>query len=280
MNNPSESFNVDDLIEPGYHGSLFTYSKKIWERREYLSQVPRHELRSQQMGTLLGNVWHLLNPILSITVYALIFGVILQVDRGVSNFVSFVAIGVFVFSFTQKAVTTGSQSIIKNRGLIRSISFPRALLPITSVTTELLAFIPGLMVMFATCLVTGANPKWSWLLIPVLILVQFILTIGATLIAARATSLYGDVKNILPFLFRLLFYGSGVLFSVDAYVTNDLLQKLFIANPMFDILEIYRWAILGGQVSYSEVLALAIWTILLFSIGVSWFRRGEAAYGI
>ena len=113
-----------------------------------------------------------------------------------------------------------------------------------------------------------------------LIFFQFILSIGATLIAARATSMYGDVKNILPFLFRLLFYGSGVLFSVDAYVTNDLLRKLFIANPMFDILEIYRWAILGGQVSYSEVLALAIWVILLLSIGVSWFRRGEAAYGI
>ena len=134
--------------------------------------------------------------------------------------------------------------------------------------------------MFVTCLVTGASPKWSWFLVPVLIFFQFILSIGATLIAARATSMYGDVKNILPFLFRLLFYGSGVLFSVDAYVTNDLLCKLFIANPMFDILEIYRWAILGGQVSYSEVLALAIWVILLLSIGVSWFRRGEAAYGI
>ena len=231
------------------------------------------------MGTLLGNIWHLLNPILSITVYAVIFGVVLKVDRGVSNFVAFVAIGVFVFSFTQKSVVTGSQSLTKNRGLIRSISFPRALLPITSVMTELLAFLPGLAVMFLTCLVTGAMPRVSWLLIPLLILIQFILNTGATLIAARSSSRYGDVKNILPFLFRLLFYGSGVLFSVDAYVTDDRLRTLFVVNPMFDVLEIYRWAILGGNVSQAEVIALAIWTIALFSFGIFWFRRGETTYG-
>ena len=109
--------------------------------------------------------------------------------------------------------------------------------------------------------------------------IQFILNTGATLIAARSSSRYGDVKNILPFLFRLLFYGSGVLFSVDAYVTDDRLRTLFVVNPMFDVLEIYRWAILGGNVSQAEVIALAIWTIALFSFGIFWFRRGETTYG-
>tara|TARA_Y100001970_G_scaffold20703_1_gene23364 strand:- start:10094 stop:10948 length:855 start_codon:yes stop_codon:yes gene_type:complete len=269
----------DGLIKPGHHGSLLDYMRKIWERREYLYQVPKHELRSQQMGTVLGNVWHLLNPILSIVVYAVIFGVILKVDRGVSNFVAFVAIGVFVFSFSQKSIITGSQSIVKNRTLIRSINFPRALLPITSVSTEFLAFLPGLAVMFATCIATGANPKLSWVIIPALILVQFIFNCGATLIAARATARYGDVKNILPFVFRLLFYGSGVLFSVDAYVTNELMRNLFVLNPMFNILELYRWAILGGSISSVELFALAAWTICLFYFGVFWFRKGESSYG-
>lgn len=272
--------NDDGLIKPGHHGSLFEYMGKIWERREYLYQVPKHELRSQQMGTVLGNIWHLLNPILSIAVYALIFGVILKVDRGVTNFVAFVAIGVFVFSFSQKSITTGAQSIIKNRTLIRSVNFPRALLPITSVSTEFLAFLPGLAVMFITCIATGANPKVTWALIPVLILLQFIFNCGATLIAARSTARYRDVKNILPFMFRLLFYGSGVLFSVDAYVTNQLVRNLFVLNPMFNILEIYRWSILGGDIAAIEILALFLWTFILFYFGFFWFRKGEFSYGI
>ena len=257
-----------------------SYISKLAERREFIIRVPKHELRSQQMGTLLGNVWHLLNPILSIAVYALIFGVILKVDRGVNNFVSFVAVGVFIFSFTQKSVITGSQSLIKNRGLIRSISFPRALLPITSVTTEFLAFIPGLFVMFITCLATGTRPQLSWLLVPILLIVHFIFNTGVTLIAARATTHFNDVKNILPFVFRLLFYGSGVLFSVDAYVTNDLVRSLFAINPIFDLLEIYRWAILGGDVSFVEVIGLLLWTMAFFTFGIFWFRQGESSYGV
>ena len=280
MPKSSNELNLEGLFYPGFHGSFMSYISKLAERREFIIKVPKHELRSQQMGTLLGNVWHLLNPILSIAVYALIFGVILKVDRGVNNFVSFVAVGVFIFSFTQKSVITGSQSLIKNRGLIRSISFPRALLPITSVTTEFLAFLPGLLVMFITCLATGTRPQLSWLLVPILLIVHFIFNTGVTLIAARATTHFNDVKNILPFVFRLLFYGSGVLFSVDAYVTNDLVRSLFAINPIFDLLEIYRWAILGGDVSFVEVIGLLLWTVAFFTFGIFWFRQGESSYGV
>ena len=280
MPKSSNDLNLEGLFYPGFHGSFMSYISKLAERREFIIKVPKHELRSQQMGTLLGNVWHLLNPILSIAVYALIFGVILKVDRGVNNFVSFVAVGVFIFSFTQKSVITGSQSLIKNRGLIRSISFPRALLPITSVTTEFLAFLPGLFVMFITCLATGTRPQLSWLLVPILLIVHFIFNTGVTLIAARATTHFNDVKNILPFVFRLLFYGSGVLFSVDAYVTNDLVRSLFAINPIFDLLEIYRWAILGGDVSFVEVIGLLLWTVASFTFGIFWFRQGESSYGV
>ena len=88
------------------------------------------------------------------------------------------------------------------------------------------------------------------------------------------------MKNILPFVFRLLFYGSGVLFSVDAYVTNDLVRSLFAINPIFDLLEIYRWAILGGDVSFVEVIGLLVWTVAFFTFGIFWFRQGESSYGV
>ena len=109
---------------------------------------------------------------------------------------------------------------------------------------------------------------------------KFIFNCGATLIAARSTARYRDVKNILPFMFRLLFYGSGVLFSVDAYVTNQLVRNLFVLNPMFNILEIYRWSILGGDIAAIEILALFLWTFILFYFGFFWFRKGEFSYGI
>ena len=280
MNRSSQSHDLTGLIEPGSHGSFRSYVRRIWDRREYVKHVPWNELRSQQMNTVLGNLWHLFNPILSILVYAVIFGIVLEVDRGVDNFVAFVAVGVFVFSYTQKGVMTASQSLIKNRGLLRSISFPRALLPITSVVTELLAFVPTLIVMFLTALIFGESPRWSWLIIPVLVGVQSLLTLGAALIAARATNTFGDVKNVLPFLFRLLFYGSGVLFSVDAYIDEDSgMRLLFLLNPIFDLLEAYRWAMFGLEVEVVELVVLSVWTVAIPTAGIWWFRRGEARYG-
>jgi teichoic acid transport system permease protein len=101
------------LVQPGSHGSVRVYLRRLWERREYAWHVPRSDLRSQQMNTVLGNAWHLLNPILSIAVYYVIFGLVLQTDRGVTNFIAFLAVGVFVFQFTQKSTTSGSNSIVR-----------------------------------------------------------------------------------------------------------------------------------------------------------------------
>lgn len=274
-----ETDPLAELVQPGSHGSIVVYLRRLWQRREYAWHVPRNELRSQQMNTVLGNAWHLLNPALAIAVYYLIFGVILETDRGVDNFIAFLAVGVFVFQFTQKATTAGSNSIVGNYGLLRSISFPRALLPISSVITETLAFVPMLAVMLATVLISGAQPRLSWLAIIPLCVVQLLMNTGAALIAARATNAFRDVRNLLPFIFRLLFYGSGVLFSVDAYLSSDALRWLFVLNPVFDIIELQRWAILGYDGSVNELISLLVWTATLLVGGFVWFRRAEATYG-
>lgn len=231
------------------------------------------------MNTVLGNAWHLLNPALSIAVYYLIFGVVLETDRGVDNFIGFLTVGVFVFQFTQKATTAGSNSIVRNHGLLRSISFPRALLPVSATITEAMAFAPMIIVMLATVLATGESPRWSWFAIVPLSALQLLFNIGAALIAARATSAFRDVQNLLPFLFRLLFYGSGVLFSVDAYLADDDLRLLFILNPVFDLIELQRWAVLGYEGTKAEVISLVVWTVLIAIGGFVWFRRAEATYG-
>lgn len=255
------------------------YVRSLWSRREYAWHVPLNDLRSQQMDTVLGNAWHLLNPALSIAVYYLIFGVILETDRGVDNFIAFLAVGVFVFQFTQKATTAGSNSIVRNGGLLRSISFPRALLPISAVIAEALAFAPMVIVMLATVLLTGGDPRWSWLAVVPLTLLQLLFNIGVAMIAARAANAFRDIQNLLPFVFRLLFYGSGVLFSVDAYLADDDLRWMFIANPMFDMIELQRWAILGSHGGSPETVSLLIWTTVVLVGGFMWFRRAEASYG-
>ena len=126
---------------------LGPYLRDLWSRRSYIWYVSTSELRSRQVTNVFGNFWHLLNPILSIGVYYVIFGLLLDVgDRSSGDFFLFLTVGLFIFQFTQKATTDGAKSIINNVGLIKAIKFPRAMLPITSTVTETIAFLPSSMI--------------------------------------------------------------------------------------------------------------------------------------
>ena len=258
---------------------LGTYLEELGERRAYIWHMSLNELRNRQVTTVLGNLWHLLNPALTIGVFYLVFGLLLKTDRGVDNFLLFLTIGLFIFQFTQKATIDGAKSIVANKALIKAIRFPRALLPITSTFTELLAMVPAFLVMYAVALLSGEQPALRWLAIVPIVGLQAMFTMGAAFVAARMAVHFIDTIQILPFVFRLVLYGSGVIFSVDAYVDRDgWVHYLFVANPMYCYISLARWSVVGSDVSGQLVISGAVWAIVLLIVGFFWFRSAEETY--
>lgn len=257
---------------------LRPYLATIWARRNYIWFVARSTLRERQMNSVLGNVWHLLNPLLQIGVYFLIFGVVLEVDRGVDNFITFLTIGTLTFTFCQRSTLSGAGSVVSNLGLIRAVGFPRSILPITSTTTASLAMLPSLLVIAVVALVSGESPSVRWLLLLPIMALLAVFNAGAAMIAARATTMVRDVQQILPFVFRILLYGSGVLFNATEYAQGGY-RWLFTLNPLYAFITMSRWAILGGDVAWSLVLSAVLWTAAILCLGFLWFRAGEASYG-
>ncbi|MEM8746835.1 MAG: ABC transporter permease [Actinomycetota bacterium] len=258
--------------------SLRRYLGELWSRRDYIRFVAGSELRSQQMNTVLGNVWHVLNPALQIGVFYLIFGVVLGVNRGVDNLLAFITVGLFSYQFSTKSVTAGAKSITANRAILRSVWFPRAMLPVTTTFTQFLSFLPMLVIMPAICLVTGEPVRVTWLLVPAIIALQLTLNLGLAFFAARAASHIPDVQQLLPYVFRMLLYASGVIFLVDEYVENSSYRLLFELNPFYGIVSLWRWAVLDYDIN-SHVLGFtsAVAVVSLIA-GFLWFRRGEQSY--
>ena len=258
---------------------LVPYLRELWARGDYLWYVSANELRSRQVTSVLGNLWHLLNPILSIAVYYVIFGLLLKTTRGVENYILFLTIGLFLFQYTQKATMDGARSIVANAGLIKAIRFPRALLPITATVTETLASLSTFVVLYAVALVTGETITWRWLMLPGLIGMMFVFNLGAAMIAARMTTHFQDTTQILPFVFRLLLYASGVIFSVDAYTQdNPAVRALFTLNPMYCFITLGRWCIMAGNLRGSLLASATIWTVSILVVGFFWFRAAEERY--
>ncbi|MEQ8842927.1 MAG: ABC transporter permease [Acidimicrobiales bacterium] len=258
---------------------LGLYLRGVWQRRDYILQVPLNELRVEQANTLLGNAWLIINPLLSVAIYYLVFGVILDASRGVDDYIAFLVIGVFTFLFSNRMIVNGAKSVSSSIGLVRAIRFPRAVLPISTAVASIIRFAPNFLVMLVTVLAFGNFPDLRWLLLVPIFLLQVLFSAGGSFFVARLNHLYADMENTLPFVFRLLFYLSGVLYSVDRFVDHGGWRAAFALNPLYDYLTLWRWGLLGTPVDGWTVLGAVLWAIITPIAGFAFFRAGEAGYG-
>jgi teichoic acid transport system permease protein len=274
------------LVRLGGTPPLRRYIGLLWERRQFAIANAMGELRTQHLDTTLGNLWHLLNPVLLVGVYFLVFDVILNATRGVENFIGFLTVGIFVYQWSTKAITGGARTITSNEGLIRSLQFPRALLPISTVLQETIAFLPGVALMLIVVLLSGEGISPTWLLAAPVFLLQMAFCLGAAFITARAADKFRDTLNLLPFLFRLVFYGSGILYAVDqrfhSAFENPWVLRVFLANPFYCLVTLWREAFMTSQ-SAQHVpwmwLSISLWAVGLLVAGLLIFRAGEKEYG-
>lgn len=259
------------------------YLAEMWSRRDFAIAFPAEELRAAHQDTLLGNLWHLTNPLLSFGVYYLVFGVILNISRDVDNFPLWLIIGVFAFGMTTRCVLGGATSISSNQGLMRAIRFPRALLPLSVIVSRLMTFGFELVVIAIVALITGEGVSLRWLVLPVVVLLHSALNLGMAFIAARLNDSFRDIQQIIPFVFRLLMYLSGVMIPIDRYVTSDragpVLRELIQLNPLVGLLDLYRWVFLDWSFTQTELVRVLVAAVVLLVFGFWYFRTAETRYG-
>ena len=268
-----------DLRRLDERQTLLGYVREVWRRREFATALAVSELRSQNQDTALGQLWHLLNPLLLMGIYYLVFGLLLDVSRGVDNFLAFLAVGVFIFHYSQKTITGGAKSVVGNVGLIRSISFPRALLPLSSLIGQTLAFLPAIVLMLMVAVGTGEQPQVGWLLLVPVLVLQALFNLGSVMVAARLTDAFHDLQQLLPYVFRLLFYMSGVLYEVSRWTDDPTILALFDANPFYAFITLARDVVFHGTVGGTVLVSAVLWTVLALVVGFAYFRAGEQRYG-
>lgn len=267
------------LVRLGEKPRTGSYLRAMWARRQFATAVPIGQLKAQNFDTTLGTAWHLLNPLLMAGVYYLVFGLMLNTRRGVENFVVFLTVGVFVFHFSGKCITTGATAITRNVGLIRSINFPKAILPLSAVIGETLAFLPAVGVMLIIALATGEQIAASWLLLVPVLALQFLFNLGAAFIMARLTDHFLDVQQFLPYVIRLWLYFSGVFYAVDRYIENPVYNAILKANPANVYITLARNAVMQRPTSLAYWLLAAAWGLIVLIVGFFFFKGKEQSYG-
>jgi teichoic acid transport system permease protein len=249
----------------------------LWARREFALLVPLGEMRQRNMDTLLGSSWHVLNPLFQAGIYYLLFGVLLQQRGGIDNYPAWLIIGLFLFGLTQKSVQSSARIIVTKAAMLRSLNFPAAILPISVNLSELLAFLPAAAVMLFVVAATGERPALAWLLLLPLVLVQFTMNLGLSLIVSRMTVHFRDLDNLLNHLLRMWMYFSGVLFPIDL-APEGWIRELLRINPPHTVLATARGLLLEGTLDVTAASWAAGWALLSIVVGILFFHRNEGRY--
>lgn len=259
---------------------LVPYVHSVWKQRELAVSIARNDLRSQNGGLLLGWWWNLLDPLFLMGVYWLVFGLLLA-GRRPDNFFSFLAVGIFLFQFTQRSVTQGAKSVVKNTEMIRQLRFPRALLPLSDVLrtgNRLLWQIP-VIVLIVLFDARVFRPGWIVLLFVVLPLLAAF-AFGGALVFARLSDAVQDVGRVLPYFFRLAFYSSGVLFPLDALLAEHPLQPFLALNPFYAFVSLARHLVLAPVSNPTALwVSFLTWSLVVLVGGTAFFVRAERRYG-
>lgn len=273
------------------------YVADLWRRRRLAIEIARKRLKSRHVDSVLGELWFLLNPILLIAVYWLVFGVIFGGRRGIDNFVGFISLGIFTFDYSRTALMQAAGSMNANRGLMTSLAFPRALIPVAQMMENAYGYIPQMVVAVVVLLLTGEPITQAWLMMPLVLAVQTLWTLGAGLFLARLGHHAHDVKEALPFVFRLALYLSGIIFSIEEVLTrpgmvstlesigltpSDVLHFMLI-NPFYDFVALSRNYLMESYSVPVDVgllwIACCLWAVVAMIGGLVFFRGAEKDYG-
>lgn len=281
---------ANDLEQIGIRPRLGAYFRDMWAYRALIRTMAVAKAESENQNTYLGQVWSLISPIINAFVYVLIFGLLLRVGReGIANTVAFIVVGVFMFRFFERSVMAGAHSLQKNMNLVRSVQFPRVVLPTAGVLAELTMLGPALVVMCVISYFSGFLPvaarvtiDWYWLLLIPAVLLMWVFSTGFAFIAARLVAQTPDIDNLLPHVLRILMYASGVIFSIDRYLSRFSWGWLMEYQPVAVYLYLARSSILDEPAYPPDPfmwLLGVIWAVLFGVIGFLFFWAGEERYG-
>lgn len=264
----------------GARPPLRAYLSALWERRHFIVAYTRANNEVMYSRSFLGQLWQVLTPLLNAGVYYLIFGLLLHTSRGIPNFIAFLVIGIFVFHFLQQTIIRGARSITGNQGLIRSVHFPRASLPLSTTGQTFLQLVVSLMVMIPIVLITGERPDWGWFLLIPDVALALLFSAGTALVIARVSAHIPDTTALLPFILRTWLYFSGIFYSVEAFTKHrHWLRIVLQLNPGATYVELARAALLDQHNVPGYLWGIAVgWAAALVIFGTLFFWSGEETY--
>lgn len=268
------------VIEPR-RGLASLGLRDVWAYRELLGFLVWRDLKVRYKQTVLGVAWIVLQPVVSMVVFSLLFGQLLKVPSGGVPYPIFAYAALLPWNYFAQSLTRSSTSVVGSAHLITKVYFPRLIIPISGVLSGLVDFGIAFLVLIVMMAIYGIVPTWGVVLLPALLLLALLTALGFGMWLAALNVRYRDVNYLVPYLVQVWMYLTPVIYG--STLIPERFRFLLGLNPMTGVVEGFRWALLGRHLSDAQppgplfVVSVAVSLAVLVS-GTIFFRSTERTF--
>src|SRR6516164_3309369 len=255
------------------------YWLDLWRYRELFRVLAWRDLSVRYKQTVIGVLWALIRPLLTMLVFTVIFGQIARLPSdGTAPYPLMVLAGILPWTFFSTGLSEASNSLINNANLISKVYFPRLIVPTATVVVAFVDFLISFAILLLLMAWYQYPPGWRMLVLPALTLLAFLASMGPALWITALNVKYRDFRYVIPFIVQFGLYVSPVGFSSS--VIPEEWRLFYSLNPLVGVIDGFRWCILGGQ-SPLRLPDLAVSVVVagfFLWFGIHRFRKTERSF--
>ncbi len=260
------------IIKPktGFQISDF---KELIEYRDLFFFLVWRDIKVLYAQTILGFSWAILNPLIQIIIFTIIFGSVAKLSTEGIPYVLFSSVAIIPWTYMSDAMSNSSQSLVSGQGMLGKIYFPRLLYPLTGILSKLVDFAISLVIIVALLIYYRIAPTWNLLVLPLLFLLMIGIPAGIGIWLSSLAIRFRDIRFAMQFIIRMLMYSAPVVYSASSI--PEKYRFIYSLNPLVGVIEGYRACLLGTPFLWSSILPGTITTIVLLVSGILYFKKME-----
>ncbi len=275
--------NSNDIVITPKDQLLAIDWKEVWRYRDMYVLFVQRAFRTAYKQTILGPLWFLITPVLSVIVYVAVFGGVAHISTDGAPPILFYLLGISVWGYFAACLTGTSNSFVENAAIFGKVYFPRIIMPLVAVSVQFLYFCIQLLIFIAAycyylAIGTDLTIHWQIVLFPLLMVLLAFMAVGVGMVVSSMTTKYRDLQIIFAKVITLWVYITPVIYPLSM-VTNEKLHFAMSLNPVTPVMEAVKYSLLGvGQFSWMWLIYSVVFTIVIDIIGLALFNKVQKSF--
>jgi lipopolysaccharide transport system permease protein len=234
------------------------------------------KIKVQYAQTVLGLSWAILQPLIQMIIFTIVFGKVAKVFSDDIPYFLFSSVAIIPWTYMSQAMTESSQSLVEGQGMLGKVYFPRLLFPATPVISRLLDFVISCLILVIIIIYYQVPLSVNLLLLPLFVVLMMSVPFGAGVWLSAMAIRFRDVKHLMPFAIRMLIYSAPIVYSASSI--SDKYRFIYSLNPIVSVIEGFRSCLLGTAMEWQFILPGLFTNLIIIITGLLYFNRMEKVF--